>query len=306
MCTSRPHRWLPLLGFTLVIAVLGLGVLWILPNYLSRAYQGADRVKAVGDARTAGVTFLIAVGAGLSVWYTSRTYALTREGQVTDRYSKAVAQLGEVGTQKDMVQLGGIYALERIAEDSARDQATIVRVLSAFLQQQAKPQRDQDGTFQPRPVALVAADVLGRLPERRIQRGWLSHAQLQGFYLHRLNLSGADLFNAGLEAVDLGYANLNAAYLREADLRHSNLVGTNFRKADLSGANLESAFTLVKGVTPRPTRAADFSGAKLQGARLHKTDLRGATGLTQSQLDEAEGDAATQLPTTLEPPTAWV
>ena len=44
-----------------------------------------------------------------------RTYELTEQGQVTDRYTKAIEQLG---SDKLDVTIGGIYALERIARDS--------------------------------------------------------------------------------------------------------------------------------------------------------------------------------------------
>ncbi|WP_371621563.1 hypothetical protein OG245_00620 [Streptomyces sp. NBC_01116] len=44
-----------------------------------------------------------------------------KEGQITDRYTAAVGNLGE---DKMDVRLGGIYALERIMQDSRRDQPT--------------------------------------------------------------------------------------------------------------------------------------------------------------------------------------
>jgi hypothetical protein len=59
-----------------------------------------------------------------------RTLELTEQGQVTDRYTKAIEQLG---SDKLDVRIGGIYALERIARDSARDHPTVMEVLSAFI-----------------------------------------------------------------------------------------------------------------------------------------------------------------------------
>jgi hypothetical protein len=56
--------------------------------------------------------------------YTARELSLARQGQVTDRYIKAIEQLG---SDKWLdVQIGGIYALERIARDSPRDHPTIM------------------------------------------------------------------------------------------------------------------------------------------------------------------------------------
>lgn len=46
--------------------------------------------------------------------YTARIFRLSREGQLTERYTKAIEQLGS-GTLD--VRLGAIYALERLAHD---------------------------------------------------------------------------------------------------------------------------------------------------------------------------------------------
>jgi len=54
-----------------------------------------------------------------------RTLELSEQGQVTDRYTKAIEQLG---SDKLDVRIGGIYALERVARDSARDHPTIMEV----------------------------------------------------------------------------------------------------------------------------------------------------------------------------------
>ena len=65
-------------------------------------------------------TALAAVGA---LYMTSRALdsarqqtALSEQGQYTDRFGRAVEQLG---SEKIDIRLGGIYALERLAKDSA-------------------------------------------------------------------------------------------------------------------------------------------------------------------------------------------
>src|ERR1700745_1109179 len=59
-----------------------------------------------------------------------RTHELTEQGQVTDRYTKAVEQLGS----KELdVRIGGTYALERIARDSAKDHPNVMEGLNAFI-----------------------------------------------------------------------------------------------------------------------------------------------------------------------------
>jgi hypothetical protein len=59
-----------------------------------------------------------------------KNHEIAREGQITDRFTKAIAQLGEQGPEKLAVRLGGIYALERIARDSERDHWPMMEVLT--------------------------------------------------------------------------------------------------------------------------------------------------------------------------------
>src|SRR5215471_21690303 len=94
-----------------------------------------------------GGTVIVSVaGFWANVRNTNKTTALALQGQVTDRYSKAIEQLG---SEKLDVRIGGIYALERIARDSVRDHPTVMEVLAAFIrdhshEQWPKPERDTD------------------------------------------------------------------------------------------------------------------------------------------------------------------
>jgi len=66
--------------------------------------------------------YLIQAGAGVLAFgalvYTALNFRLSREGHVTDWYTKAIEQLGSEHLD---VRLGAIYALERIIIDSPRD-----------------------------------------------------------------------------------------------------------------------------------------------------------------------------------------
>jgi hypothetical protein len=79
-----------------------------------------------------------------------RTHELTEQGQVTDRYTKAIEQLG---SDKLDVRIGGIFALERVARDSARDHPTVLEVLTAFIREHSHeqwPSPDFDHRQRPR------------------------------------------------------------------------------------------------------------------------------------------------------------
>jgi hypothetical protein len=112
---------------------------WKLPSLLygdvSRASPDA-RLQAASGFRTAFVAGLAGLAALGSLAMATRTYRLTQQGQITDRYTKAIEQLG---SDKLDVRLGGVYALERIARDSERDHATVVEVLIAFVRAHSHP-----------------------------------------------------------------------------------------------------------------------------------------------------------------------
>jgi hypothetical protein len=56
------------------------------------------------------------------------------QGHITDRFTKAVEQLG---SDKMAVRLGAIYALERISKDSPRDHWSIMETLTAYVREHA-------------------------------------------------------------------------------------------------------------------------------------------------------------------------
>ena len=110
--------------------------------------SGAHHAAQLQTAREAVRTQLLTLGAGLfaagALVYTARNFTLSRrnvelteQGQVTDRYTKAIEQLG---SDKLDVRIGGIYALERVAYDSPRDHPTVMEVLAAFVREHSREQ----------------------------------------------------------------------------------------------------------------------------------------------------------------------
>ncbi len=99
-------------------------------------------------------------------------------------------------------------------------------------------------------------------------------------------LKGADLTNQCVKGGDLTGADFDDTKLVVACMSNANFRAATFRNADLTGANLANS----------KMDDADLSGANLTITSLKGTDLRRAKGLTQAQLNEACGDAATRLP----------
>ena len=70
----------------------------------------------------------------LAVKATGTQLQITEQGQITDRYNAAITNLGSASTD---TRLGCIYALQRIMQDSPRDQPTIIAVLCAYVRDHA-------------------------------------------------------------------------------------------------------------------------------------------------------------------------
>jgi hypothetical protein len=247
---------------------------------------GPLRTLRLQMARDAARGRLLQLGAGLfaaaALVYTARNFTLSREGHVTDRYTKAVEQVGS--TELD-VKIGGIYALERVARDSARDHPTVMEVLAAFIREHSQepwpaPEPSHDAMARTtRPDVQAAVTVIGRrnpgndrqtmdlssvvLPRANAMRAHLPGANLFRADLFRVDLSDGDLTEANLDGADLTSANLSRANLTAANLFRANLDGADLTSANLSRANLSSANLSRTNLTH-----ADLQGADLTDARF--------------------------------------
>lgn len=257
------------------------------------ALEVKDRLELLNKQRaswhqlfnTSGILLTI-VFTALGLFYTRQTLVSGQEGQITDRYAKAVEQLG---SDEREVRLGAIYALERIAHDSQRDRPTINDVLAAFVREHDPKPSVKADKLPPEPDTDVQAalTVLGRTPHpgQTIDLHNINtpHADLPSAHLENLDLTGAHLEGADLgmhqglfrkrvHGVAMGYPDL--VPLQRAHLEHADLEG-----ADLEGANLEGA---------------DLTGAHLEGADLRGARLEAVKGMSVEEIRRvAETDART-------------
>lgn len=201
-----------------------------------------------------GLTGLAAVAA---LVFTGLSLQATRDGQVTDRYNKAVEQLGNRDSIE--VRIGGIYALERIAADSDRDHSTVMEVLSAFLRENAPAKScqaasagalDAEATA-PTTDIQAALTVISRRdtsqePDRQIDLSntCLMFADLKNANLEYVNFDDSSLFGADLENADL-----NRSHFWRTDLTNANLAATNLTNADFRWSNLTQACFLGANLT---------------------------------------------------------
>ncbi len=291
--------WVLAVVLTTLVAALVLSVisvvwiLWKVPQYqvssLADTIPDPGRIKELeNEHRKTLVQLLggiVVLGGLFFTWeqlsasrqqvsITSRQIEILQEGQVTERYTKAIEQLG---SDKEAVRLGGIYALGRIAKDSPRDNRTVVEVLSA-LARQASPTR----LMANRPTI----DVYGALSTIAAISKGIQGIDLSNVYAPNSDIAGAFLEDAKLnssvfsdsdftEAV-FGGANLSGSEFDEARFDRANLRGADLRAADFSHAKFRGADLTGVDVKYLEFRAADFTGAMLVGTDFRYANLQSA------------------------------
>jgi uncharacterized protein YjbI with pentapeptide repeats len=288
-------------------ALVLVGLPWLLwkgpykidSTYIDRKELAKGSAALVTGLRTAVVAFTAALGAGVALLYTARTYRLTRRGQITDRFTKALERLG---SNETYVRIGGILALEQIVRDAPEQAATdAARVLGHFIRDrapQAQPIPDPGNSESPRPELPdePAADVQAALtaltrPESRTHVDPREQLDFHGLHLAGIHLKGADLTKANLARAtltkaDLFMATLTGAYLGGATLTEADLGGATLTEADLGGATLTKANLFMATLPKADLGRATLTGAYLSGATLTKANLFMAT-LTEANLAKA-------------------
>jgi Pentapeptide repeats (8 copies) len=178
-----------------------------------------------------------------------KTLETTQQRQITERFTKAIEQLG---SDNRAIRLGGIYALERIARDSEYDHGAVMEVLTTFVREQAPAQRQPENT----PQDGKEQQPLGKLLE---EEGFdvFQEAVYARIQTHRLR--------ADIQTILTVLGRRTRTY-ENGESQRLNLQFTNLRYADLQGAQLQGA--MLDG--------AQLQGANLRGAKLQHASLSGA------------------------------
>ena len=141
--------------------------------------------------------------------------------------------------------------------------------------------------------------------DAHFERANFGGAHLEGASFYKAHLERASFYDAHLERADLSGAHLERAIFYDAHLEGALLGGAHLEGAALNDAHLEGAV-----LNETHLEGALLGGAHLEGALLGRAHLEGANlgrtvGLTQSQIDQTYGNAATQLPDGLTRPAHW-
>lgn len=235
-----------LLGLGGVLAVVGVVI-----SYLRHRLEQnvADQAKIDSERRDSDA---------------SRNFDLKVDENRTSRYSSAVAQLASA---HEDVQLGGVYALERLAQDSQSDRNVIYQVLSASLKRRGSAEREidaLDGSVLPRTISAVELAITLVLSRSK---------NVADLYLRDADLSGLDMTNYWLPGADLRGANLMGANLSGANLAGAFLDGANVQGLRLRGATLDKVRWGATDPTAADLRSATLRETNLFGMRLQRGPL---------------------------------
>ena len=296
-------------SLAVVVALLVIFFVWIVSSYLISDYKnlpsGVDAIHPFNIQNESRKTIaqiiggIVAIIAFYFMWERNR---LTAQGQITERFTQAVEQLGH---DNIAVRLGGIYALERIARDSKEDHWSVMEVLTAYVRgncpvnkekktkasewlggksmidylKDHRPDGDQGERVLNKDIQAIL-DVIGRRGhietegDRRLN---LANVDLRGADMNKKGEQEVNFSNAIFTGSDLRGVKLSMAKLQGADLSDANLQGADLYKAKLQGADLNEA----------NLQGADLYKAKLQGAEMSYSNLQGAV-MFYSNLQGAE------------------
>jgi Pentapeptide repeats (8 copies) len=260
------RTWYQILLFAVGIVLFVLFVGFVLNWYIDpqKASQRKDLAQALGLI-TAGVA------GAVGIFFTWRGQRITREaqednqkntqeqlkqsrrGQITERFTQAIEQLGatEEGEKNLPLRLGGIYSLERTAREDRDYHWSIMEVLTTYIRTDAgwwegKDWREDLG----KPDIQAILTVIGR----------------RSVYHRDVEYGPIDLHHTNLPDVDLAGANLSGANLSTANLSRKRTSGERISQERTSGKH-----------TSRKRR---FSGRRTSGERTSRKRTPTLSGAT--------------------------
>lgn len=234
---------------------------------------------------------------------------IAQEGLRNGLIEQLRGAVDQLGNEKLEIRLGGIYALEKISNESEKDYWPIMEILTAYVRMNSIIDKDgnkinseyisadartdkrirysecdeDDPIVEPLSIDVQAIlTILGK-HKRVYNSEEAKHLNLSYTYLGKAELEGAHLEGVNLEGAHLIKANLKRAHLEGTNLHRANLCHADLDKANLERANLKWArikHSFFDG-------GANLEGADLEGAHLEWTCFEGAN-FKEVNLEEAQ------------------
>lgn len=307
---------------SLILSLIGLLLLWWIPARQARTLSDDTTMKRFDAENEARRTLAQVFGGALvliSLYFTAKTLNVSQEGQITDRFVKALDLLG----RRDSVEakLGGIYSLARIAHDSQRDHIPTMKILAASARRMSLT-LTPGGEPPPEMQAILEVIVNRNLKNETAldnyidlrgvvaPRAYLIHANFTRINMLCANLSGAvlngstftDIFaqdadlkgawlqsttitapRANFKNAQLDYAHLDRSIIKNAYFEGASFIGTTFKDSKIDHCNFKGAH--LQGVR---FEAETIDSSFLDGADLRDADFRKVHHLRNLKLHGAQ------------------
>ena len=297
---------------TVVVIAVVVALSIVFWDWLSFGESGSTTIRNVGLVLAALVALPLAVWrskvAERQASAAQRQADTAQQNLLNERYQQGAEMLG---SDVLAVRLGGIYALQRLAEEHPEQyHIQIMRLFCAFARNPPIDDRVETTWVPPdseiRRLRVDVQDVMTTVSacharQIKLERDTKFRLELSGANLAGIYLSNANLAEANLHSVDLSDAQLEGGILSGASFWDTNLCRANlkcgdlsdatFWDSDLSDANLNRGDLSGASIGRTEFRHTGFRRTELSGTDFSSHDRRSqAGGLIQAQLDEARAD----------------
>ena len=196
---------------------------------------------------------------------------ITEKGKVDERFKNAIEHLG---SEKDAIVLGGIYALHRIAQEDKTYRQTVFDILCCYIRDKTSSLKlwgdipeGERGTIKPTIVIQTIIDLLFKISDSQDYIYTGLKANLNGIRCIHANFNGAHLVDA-----DLNNAHMEGVELRDVHLESADMYGIKWEGARLEQVHFEGSSLSY----------ANFEGTYIdqtyfEGAKLHKANFEGSS-----------------------------
>jgi uncharacterized protein YjbI with pentapeptide repeats len=217
---------------------------------------------------------------------------VSQESQITERFTRAVEQLGaidQLGNPAIEIRLGGIYALERISNESKKDYWPIMEILTAYVRKNSRVENQPNEIFlatgsmsmdiqanesiqnKVPEVNILSLDieavltVLGRRKYRYMDE------KSKRLNLMNTSFKWLTLSDAHFEVIDFSNARFEGAVLTSPHFKWAELSCARFEHGFLIKAHFEHAILFATRF-----EKVNFIDAYFEGARLEETHFEGS------------------------------
>ena len=262
--------------------ILTIGVTVILVFLLTIIYlprQQAEKLKSSAvekrlefenETRKTVIQILGGVAFFSTFYLSYKTYILSNEQQITNRFTETIKLLSHTNTQ---IRIGAFDALERLCKDSEKDKVSILQIITAYVRNRA-PQSSKkelqnfiDSSFNKASLddyacpychqssdvytyqvdstkhdldIQVAITILDHTNDGQVRLNFTA-LNLQNIDFSGLNLSNGDFSYCDLTNAQFGGAILDSCKFEEVIANNTNFALTKVRKSSFENSLLQEA-----------------------------------------------------------------